>query len=57
MRDETAEWLLAAKRMFSDLCECNEHRKTEGFEVSVYAESKRNEHRKTGGFEVSVYAK
>lgn len=29
-------WLLAVNRMFTDLCECNEHRKTKGFEVRVY---------------------
>lgn len=34
---ENIWWLLADNQMFEELCECNEHRETEGFEVSAYA--------------------
>ena len=30
--------LLASEKMFKELCECNEHRGTAGFEVRVHAE-------------------
>ena len=42
--------LLASKRMFKELCECNEHRETAGFEVRVHAEVRDLINDKQGNF-------